>query len=110
MADGGLRFTFDVPETEVLAAAQLMECKRWGVTGNVTYQPVEQAGAGNAEDGHELAARRKRQSGRKAAQKARPHGHVVTGRGRDGNGQRETDGRPPLAGAGLVGAGDDGAE
>jgi len=30
MADGGLRFTFDVGEMETLAAVQLMECKRLG--------------------------------------------------------------------------------
>ncbi len=39
LADGGLRVTFDLPEGAVLAAAQLMEFKRWDVTGEVTYVP-----------------------------------------------------------------------
>ncbi len=29
LADGGLRFAFDVDESCSLQAAQLMECKRW---------------------------------------------------------------------------------
>jgi len=36
LADGGLRFTFDASETEVLAAAELMEAKRLGVMLRVT--------------------------------------------------------------------------
>lgn len=31
LADGGLRFTFDVDETHSVQAAELMECKRAGV-------------------------------------------------------------------------------
>jgi hypothetical protein len=31
LADGGLRVTLDLPETAVMEAAQLMECKRFGV-------------------------------------------------------------------------------
>lgn len=31
LADGGLRFIFDVPETAIDAARWLMECKRDGV-------------------------------------------------------------------------------
>ena len=42
MADGGLRFTFDAPETETLQAAQLMECKRFGVVGKLTFEAIEQ--------------------------------------------------------------------
>ena len=30
LADGGLRFTFDVNEDCACQAVQLMECKRWG--------------------------------------------------------------------------------
>lgn len=41
MADGGLRFTFDAPETETLQAAQLMECKRFGIVGKLIFEPVE---------------------------------------------------------------------
>ena len=41
MADGGLRFIFDAPETETLQAAQFMECKRFGVVGNLTFEAIE---------------------------------------------------------------------
>lgn len=41
MADGGLRFIFDAPETETLQAAQFMECKRWGVVGKLTFEAME---------------------------------------------------------------------
>jgi hypothetical protein len=40
LADGGIRVYFDLPETAILAAAQLMECKRLGVAGDVTYTPM----------------------------------------------------------------------
>lgn len=40
LADGGLRLTLDMPEGAILAAAQLMECKRLGVAGDVTYTPM----------------------------------------------------------------------
>lgn len=38
LADGGLRLTLDLPETAILAAAHLMECKRVGAAGEVTYR------------------------------------------------------------------------
>jgi len=41
MADGGLRFTFDAPETETFQAAQFMECKRFGVVGKLTFEAIE---------------------------------------------------------------------
>lgn len=31
LVDGGLRVTLDLPETAVIQAAKLMECKRWEV-------------------------------------------------------------------------------
>lgn len=31
LADGGLRLTFDLPETAIKQAAMLMECKREGI-------------------------------------------------------------------------------
>lgn len=40
LADGGLRLTLDMQEGAILAAAQLMECKRLGVAGDVTYTPM----------------------------------------------------------------------
>lgn len=36
LADGGIRVTLDMPESAVMEAAQLMECKRWGVVLDVT--------------------------------------------------------------------------
>jgi hypothetical protein len=39
LADGGLRYTFDVQEDQVLEAAYLMECKRRGVPGRLTFEP-----------------------------------------------------------------------
>lgn len=41
MADGGLRFTLDAPETEIMAAAKLMECKRFGVYLQVECRAAE---------------------------------------------------------------------
>lgn len=41
LADGGLRFTFDAPETEVMAAAELMEAKRIGVVLSVVVEPQD---------------------------------------------------------------------
>ena len=40
LADGGLRLTLDLPETAILQAAHLMECKRQGIAGEVSYQPI----------------------------------------------------------------------
>lgn len=47
MADGSLRFTFDVPETAIMQAAQLMECKRWGVMLLVECIPGDLINKGN---------------------------------------------------------------
>jgi hypothetical protein len=41
LVDGGLRITLDLPETEIAAAAMLMECKRNEVVLAVTAQPTE---------------------------------------------------------------------
>lgn len=41
MADGSLRFVFDVPETAIMQAAQLMECKRWGMVLSVKCETIE---------------------------------------------------------------------
>ena len=35
MADGALRVVLDMSEDNVMQAAQLMECKRWGAVLNV---------------------------------------------------------------------------
>ena len=40
LVDNGIRITLNLPETAILAAAQLMECKRLGVAGDVTYTPM----------------------------------------------------------------------
>jgi len=39
LADGGIRFTLDTDEGQVVAAAQLMELKRLGVVVTVTMEP-----------------------------------------------------------------------
>ena len=44
LADGGLRFTLDAPETAVMQAAQLMECKRFGVMLQIFITPVDDDG------------------------------------------------------------------
>ena len=41
LADGGLRIALDLPETAVMAAAQLMECKRLEVVLKVTVKAAE---------------------------------------------------------------------
>ena len=35
LTDNGIRISLDLPETEVMAAAKLMECQRFGVVLNV---------------------------------------------------------------------------
>ena len=54
LADGGLRFTFDAPEDAVMQAAQLMECKRFGVGLVVNVEAQE------SEETQESATKRKR--------------------------------------------------
>ena len=39
LSDGGLRWTFDVLEDQVLQSSWLMECKRRGVPGWLTFEP-----------------------------------------------------------------------
>lgn len=36
LADGGIRIVLDLPETAILEAAQLMECKRSGIYLDIT--------------------------------------------------------------------------
>jgi hypothetical protein len=40
--DQGVRVTFDLPETAIMQAAMLMECKRMGVVLEVTALPTLQ--------------------------------------------------------------------
>lgn len=40
LADGGLRVTFDLPESDIEAVAMLMAFKRFGIVGRVTYAPI----------------------------------------------------------------------
>lgn len=47
LADGGLRWTFDLPETAVLESAHLMEIRRNGVAVQMTLVP---AGDGKQHD------------------------------------------------------------
>jgi hypothetical protein len=39
MADGGIRLVLDMSEDNVMQAAQLMECKRFGVVLDVVVKP-----------------------------------------------------------------------
>lgn len=39
LADGGIRVTLDLPEQAIMAAAELMACKREGVTLWVECKP-----------------------------------------------------------------------
>lgn len=41
LADGGIRVSLDLPETEVMTAAQLMECKRASGVLKMTAQVVD---------------------------------------------------------------------
>lgn len=40
LVDGGIRVELDLPETEIMTAAQLMECKRAGAALKVTVQAL----------------------------------------------------------------------
>lgn len=42
LVDHGVRVTLDLPETAIMQAAMLMECKRMGVVLDVTALPVVQ--------------------------------------------------------------------
>jgi len=42
LADSGLRFTFDASEQAIMAAAELMACKRMGVVVDVVVTAREQ--------------------------------------------------------------------
>ena len=57
MADGGLRFIFDAPETAVMQAAQLMECKRFGAVLHITARPAKQETTGNEQQAGNVANR-----------------------------------------------------
>ena len=48
LADNGLIISFELPETEVMQAAQLMECKRQGIYLNITCETALQSGNNNA--------------------------------------------------------------
>lgn len=41
LADGGLRWTFDLPESAILASAQLMEIRRSQTAVELTIEPVK---------------------------------------------------------------------
>jgi hypothetical protein len=50
LADGGLRFTFDAPESAILAAAELMTAKRFGKVLSVTCE-MDDDGSAREEKG-----------------------------------------------------------
>jgi len=51
MADGSFRVYLDLPETALMAAAELMACKRDGVYLAVTCEAVEQDNDGKGNSG-----------------------------------------------------------
>ena len=50
LADGGLRFTFDTSEGELMALAQLAACKQAGAVLRVTCEVEGQKGDGKQPD------------------------------------------------------------
>lgn len=42
VVDHGVQITFDLPETAIMQAAMLMECKRMGVVLSIEAKPLEQ--------------------------------------------------------------------
>jgi hypothetical protein len=51
LVDQGLRVSFDLPETAIIAAAQLMAVKREGNILHVVIQPDKQVSSGGNEQG-----------------------------------------------------------
>lgn len=49
LVDHGLRVSFDMPESEIMAAAMFMECQRMAVILNVEATPIEQNDVGGVE-------------------------------------------------------------
>ena len=60
LIDQGLRFTFDAPETAIIAAAQLMAVKREGLVLRITLTTDKQSQTTGKEDG--IQERRERKS------------------------------------------------
>jgi hypothetical protein len=63
--DHGLRFTFDAPETAIIAAAQLMATKREGIALHITVTTEKQSASTRNENG--VQKRRERKSIRSPA-------------------------------------------
>jgi hypothetical protein len=61
LVDQGLRISFDLPETAIVAAAQLMACKREGSILHITIDPEKQVASGANEHGT-IPARTERKS------------------------------------------------
>ena len=51
LVDHGVRVTFDLPETCIMQAAMLMECKRMGVALDVEAHPIQAKEADESADG-----------------------------------------------------------
>jgi hypothetical protein len=68
MADGGLRFTFDTDECEIVAAAWLMDCKRSGVAVTLKISVLQNS----QEQIDGMGKGRKRQSKWQTAQDQEP--------------------------------------
>ena len=65
LVDYGLRVTLDMPETAIIAAAQLMAAKREGLILHVVIETDKQSASTGKEDG--IQERRERKSIRSAS-------------------------------------------
>jgi len=66
LVDMGLRVTLDLPETALIAVAQLMACKRENLVLHVSIEPEKQASSAGKENG-QISAGTVRKSKRAAA-------------------------------------------
>lgn len=64
LADQGIRVTLDLPETAIVAAAQLMTLKRVGAVLHVSIEPEKQAITGKEHEQGQISTRPEWKSGR----------------------------------------------
>jgi hypothetical protein len=84
LADGGLRFTFDVDESQTLQAAELMECKRMGIVLTIIAEAVQNTLESGYGSEHTVAKGRKRKSRWQAGEGAGTDNDTRASRKQDG--------------------------
>ena len=57
LADGGLRVTLDMAESETVAMMQLVECKRFEAVLHIIARPAKQETTGNEQQAGNVAGR-----------------------------------------------------